>query len=105
MIVCCVYIANLTSLSLEDTTSHILATYRPTSRWPNVRHQVWPTFYILLFLLFLMVALHCIEILNHKTNLQKFLRIFLKITKVTLRFPKFFLVEFKFIDESCLNTS
>jgi len=41
MIGFCVYLANLTSLSLEDTTSHILATYRPTSRWPNVRHQVW----------------------------------------------------------------
>ena len=32
--------ANLTSLSLEETTGHVLATYRPTARWPNMRHQV-----------------------------------------------------------------
>jgi len=36
----CLCVANLTSLSVEETTSHLLATYRPTTRWPNVRHQV-----------------------------------------------------------------
>ena len=40
-VVLSVDVANLTSLSLDETTSHILATYRPTSRWPNVRHQVF----------------------------------------------------------------
>jgi len=32
--------ANLTSLSLEENTGHLLATYRPTAKCPNIRHQV-----------------------------------------------------------------
>ena len=33
-------LGNLTSLSLEETTGHILASYRPTTRNPSLRHQV-----------------------------------------------------------------
>lgn len=32
--------ANLTSLSLEENTGHLLATYRPTAKCPNIRHQI-----------------------------------------------------------------
>lgn len=32
--------ANLTSLSLEENTGHLLATYRPTNKHPHIRHQV-----------------------------------------------------------------
>lgn len=37
----CVLVAGtLASLSLEESTRHILTTYRPSTKHPNIRHQV-----------------------------------------------------------------
>lgn len=41
-----IYSANLTSLSLEENTGHLLATYRPTNKHPHIRHQAWNNIYI-----------------------------------------------------------